>query len=158
MNSKNLFSILSHKNAYLTIQSRSWKSQLSQGLFSLGISALGIVTFTAASSAEDPQFSGYLAQNNTLTIQSILAEPTDGMQVTLQGRVLQAGDDAEDYIFTDGTDQIAIEIHDDNFSFTPDTLFEITGEVYLEAEDSTQQEAHPEEIEIEVHQVRIVTP
>ena len=37
-------------------------------------------------------------------------------------------------------------------------LIEITGEVCLEAEDSTQHEAHPEEVEIEVYQVRIVTP
>jgi uncharacterized protein (TIGR00156 family) len=125
-----------------------------KSLLSLGLATLSVATFTAIGSAEQPQSSASAQR----TVASILADPTDGISVTLQGNILQRGDEEEEYIFTDGTGEIAVEIYDENFNTTPDTLLEISGEVDLESEDPTQHEAHPEAVELDIYQVQVVTP
>jgi uncharacterized protein (TIGR00156 family) len=127
---------------------------LRKSLLSLGLTTLGIVTLTAVGSAEPTQSSASAPR----TVASILAEPTDGTSVTLQGHILQRGDDDEEYIFTDETGEISVEIYAEDFSTTPDRLLEISGEVDLESEDPTQHEAHPEAVEIDVYQIQVVTP
>lgn len=133
-------------------------SLLQNGLVRLGLATLGTIPLATAGLAAEVTFFEESQLNEQLTVSAILAEPSAGMSVTLQGFILQRGDDDEEFIFTDGTDEITVEIYDDSFIIDPNTMVEIVGEVDLEAEDLTQHEAHPESVEIDVYEVQIVTP
>lgn len=89
---------------------------------------------------------------------TILANPIDGELITLQGRLLRQGDDDEEYVFTDGTGEITLEIYDEDFDFALDMPIEISGEIDLESEDPTQHEAHAETVEIDVSQWQAIDP
>ena len=109
--------------------------------------ALGILTMATACFNIQAQSS----IDVELTVSSILADPTDGLPVTLRGWILDLGNDEGEYVFTDGTGEITLEIYDEDFRNQPDILIEISGEVNLESEDPSQYEAHPEAVEIDVY-------
>ena len=129
---------------------------LSKSWLSLSMATLGILTMLTAYSGNPTQAS----PDPELSVASILADPTDGLPVILQGQILQPGDDAKEYVFSDGTGEITleIEIDDEDFDIVLGATVEISGEVDLEAEDLTQHEAHPEAIEIDVYQLQVLDP
>ena len=98
------------------------------------------------------------AEETQVTVAAILDNPTDEMTVTLQGKILRLGNDEREYIFTDGTGEIVIESQDENLSFPLNTLVEISGEVNLESEEEIQQEASPEDVEIDVYELQVIEP
>ena len=135
-------------------QSDCQRSLLSKSLLSLGIATLGVLTIESISLANQTQSS----TDAELTVASILADPTDGVSITLRGQIIRQGDDEEEYVFTDGTGEITLEIYDEDFNFAPDMPIEISGEIDLESEDETQHEAHAEAVEIDVYQWQVINP
>ena len=90
-------------------------SLLQNGLVRLGLATLGTIPLATAGLAAEVTLFEESQLNEQLTVSAILAEPSAGMSVTLQGFILQRGDDDEEFIFTDGTDEITVEIYDDSF-------------------------------------------
>ena len=99
-----------------------------------------------------------LSQTQLVTIASVLDNPIDGKSVTLRGKIIDREPGENDYIFTDGTNEIVIEIQDNSFSYDSNTTFEILGTVNLESEhiEERVEDPTPENIEIEVHQIQII--
>ncbi|MGK7951556.1 MAG: NirD/YgiW/YdeI family stress tolerance protein [Xenococcaceae cyanobacterium] len=99
-----------------------------------------------------------LAQTQMVTIASILNYPVDGREVTLTGRIIDQESEEKDYIFTDGSDQITIELQNAGFSYNPDVTVKISGIVNLESEhlEKRAEDPTPERIEIEVSKVETI--
>lgn len=99
-----------------------------------------------------------LSQTQLVTIASVLDNPIDGKSVTLRGKIIDREPGENDYIFTDGTNKIVIELQDNSFSYDSNTTFEILGTVNLESEhiEERVEDPTPENIEIEVHQIQII--
>lgn len=114
-----------------------------------------IATFMAMSSIFSIKA---LSQTQIFTISSILNNPIDGQEVTLIGRIIHQEPGEKDYILTDGTDEIIVEIQDNNFSYNPDTTVEILGTVNFESQhlEEAEEDPTPEELEINVNQLRVV--
>ncbi|MDJ0704488.1 MAG: NirD/YgiW/YdeI family stress tolerance protein [Leptolyngbyaceae cyanobacterium MO_188.B28] len=129
-------------------------SFFSKSALSLGIAMLGVVTLSTAALGEQTQSSTETAA----TVASILANPVDGATITLRGEILRPGDDDEEYVFSDGTGEITLEIYDEDFELAPDMPIEISGEIDLESADHSQHEEHAEEVEINVYQWQAITP
>lgn len=94
-----------------------------------------IVSMTVAtalvSGAVQAQYAGPGQSSGSLTVKEILADPNDDQEVTLRGKLLRKTGD-EDYVFSDGTGEITVEIDDDDFPqvrIDENTLVEIHGEV-----------------------------
>jgi len=65
------------------------------------------------------------------TVREIKADPTDDMKATLEGRILRKVAD-EEYLFSDDTNEIHVEIDDDDFPRQPvseTTRVRLEGEV-----------------------------
>ena len=75
------------------------------------------------------------------TVKEVLGRAPDDAWVTLRGRITQKVGH-EKYLFTDGTDQITVDIDDKYFPYdtpiTPKTNIEISGEVDKEFIGSTK--------------------
>ena len=99
-----------------------------------------------------------LAQTQIVTIASILNHPVDGREVTLTGKIIDQESEEKDYIFTDGIDNITIELQSAGFSYNPDVTVKISGIVNLESEhlEERAEDPTPESIEIEVSKVEII--
>lgn len=95
------------------------------------------------------QFVGPGAQEPVTDVQAVLDNPADEQRVVLHGRILkQVGE--EQYVFTDGTAQIRIELDGEALlrqRITPETEVELYGEI----EDDFLQDP---EIDVE----RVVVP
>lgn len=129
------------------------------------LTALGIIVLTAAcspvetvASEADGLESETAPAAVETTIEAILEAPVDGASVTLQGYVVRSGDDPTDFIFSDGTEEIPVEIYEEGFVADPETLVLITGEVDLEADDPADTEAEPEEVEIDISSIEVISP
>ena len=129
---------------------------LRTGFLSLSAIALGAVTLISACTMGQTQSSA----NIELKVADILANPSDGMPVTLRGNIFQKVDDdnEEEYILADGVYEITLEIYEDDFSVASGSLIEVSGEVDLESENAIQHELHPEAIEINVYQYSVIEP
>ncbi|KAF7599058.1 MAG: hypothetical protein CGU28_08005 [Candidatus Dactylopiibacterium carminicum] len=95
------------------------------------------------------QYTGPGSQPLVTSLQAVLSKPVDDQQVTLRGRILRqvSGDK---YIFSDGRDEIRVEIDDKLFAGKPvsaNTLVEISGEVEKDFMESP---------EIDVDALRII--
>ena len=58
---------------------------------------------------------------------SILENPISGKEVTLRGKIV--GQIEECHIFTDGSNKILVHFKDEELSYNPDTMVEISGTV-----------------------------
>ncbi len=58
---------------------------------------------------------------------SILENPISGKEVTLRGKIV--GQIEECHIFTDGSNKILVHSKDEELSYNPDTMVEISGTV-----------------------------
>ncbi len=99
-----------------------------------------------------------LSQNKVINISSILENPIDGEEVILRGKIIGQQTGEKDYIFTDGKDEIIIELEENNFLYNPNEDIEISGIVNLESEHSQQleQDLSPEDIEISVNDFKVI--
>ena len=146
-----------HRNNYQAhLSRRHW--------FRLGLTTLFMVTlsaicgFNVQADQEPLNVPNQAAEAPQVTVAAIMENPSDEMAVTLQGKILRPGNDAGEYVFSDGTGEIVLESQDENFRFPANTLIKVSGEVNLEADEEVQQEAHPEAVEIDVYDFQIIEP
>ena len=99
------------------------------------------------------------SQTQITTVSSILDNPVEGQEVTLQGKIIDQQSDETDYIFSDGTDEIAIELQDNDFAYNPDVDIQISGVVDFESQNPEEalKDPTPEKIQINVNQLQIIT-
>ena len=83
------------------------------------------------------------------TVQDIKADPKDEMKATLEGRILRKVAD-EEYLFSDDTGEIRVEIDDDDFPRQPVSE---TTRVRLEGEVDTHRY---KEVDFDVDRVTII--
>lgn len=113
--------------------------------------ALAFAALALAPALAWAQYTGPSAEPVARTVREVLAQPRDGRQVHLRGKLLrQVG--PEKYLFADGTGEVRVEIDDALFLGRPvgeATPVELRGEVdsdFLEAVevevDSLQLQAH----------------
>ena len=134
--------------------------QLRTGLLSLSGVTLGALSLISACAISQTQsFVDTDLTITDLTISDVLANPTDGLPVTLRGKIFQkVGDNEEAYILADGVYEITLEIYEKNFNVASGSPIEVSGEIDLESENIIQHELHPEAIEIDVYQYQVITP
>ncbi len=101
--------------------------------------------FTGPSDVAQAQSRGYPA----ITIREIKADPKDDMKATLEGRILRKVGD-EEYLFSDDTGEIRVEIDDDDFPRQPVSE---TTRVRLEGEVDTHRY---KEVDFDVDRVTII--
>ena len=123
----------------------------------MGLAALGGVVLTVGCVPTEPTASAVDGAVSESTVASIIEEPIDGAPVTLEGYITEPEGNATDFVFTDGTEEIVVEIYD-GFVAEPNTLVSITGEIDLEAGVEVPIEANPEDVEIDVFQVAVANP
>ena len=89
-----------------------------------------------------------LAQVKTHTVSSILDNPVEGEVVTLQGKIISQQIGQTDYIFTDGTNKITLELKESDFPYDPNQTIEIMGIVDFESQhpDEAAKDPSPEDI------------
>ena len=83
-----------------------------------------ILTLVALSSVG---CSSFFSPKVSSDLPSILENPISGKEVTLRGKIV--GKMEECYIFTDGSNKILIHFKDEELSYNPDTMVEISGTV-----------------------------
>ena len=71
--------------------------------------------------------SSFLSPKVLSDVPSILDNPISGKEVTLRGRIV--GKIEECHIFTDGSNKILIHFEDEELSYNPETMVEISGTV-----------------------------
>ena len=100
-----------------------------------------------------------LSQTEVATVSSILDNPVEGQEVTLRGKIIEQQQGEYDYLFTDGTSKMTIELEDDNYPYDPDTTIEISGVIDFESQhpEEAKQDPTPEDIQINVDQINVVT-
>ncbi len=122
------------------------------GLFA--ISALEVVSQPTRADDTVIQDSTQIA-----TVSSILDHPVEGQEVTLRGQIIDQQLEETDYVFTDGTNKITIQLQENDFSYNPDTTVEISGIVDFESQhpDEVAKDPTPEDIQVNVNQLQVVT-
>ena len=100
-----------------------------------------------------------LSQTQIDTVSSILDNPVEGQEVTLRGKIIDQEPGETDYIFTDSTNEITIELQDNDFPYNPDTTIEISGIVDFESQhpEEVAKDPTPEDIQINVDRLQVVT-
>ncbi len=100
-----------------------------------------------------------LSQTEVNTVASILDNPVEGEEVTLRGKIIEQEPGETDYVFTDGTSKITIELEDNNYPYDPDTTIEISGVIDFESQHSEEvtKDSSPEDMQIIVNQLQVVT-
>lgn len=99
-----------------------------------------------------------LSQAKIFNIVSILDNPVEGQEVTLQGQIIGQQPNQTDYIFTDGTSEITLEIHDKNLAYDPNVTLEISGFVDFESQhpEEAKLDPDPEDIQINVERLEVL--
>ena len=82
------------------------------------------VSSDISSITENP---GASSEEVSSDISSIIENPVVGTKVTLRGKIVEQMEDR--YIFTDGNNKILIDFEDENLSYDPNTMVEISGTV-----------------------------
>lgn len=77
-------------------------------------------------------FSSLSCSNNStqkvlLNVSSVIENPTEGKEVTLQGKIV--GKIEKCHVFTDGTNKILVHFKDEELSYDPNTTVEISGTI-----------------------------
>ncbi len=100
-----------------------------------------------------------LSQTEIATVTSILDNPVEGQEVTLRGKIIGQEPGEDDYIFTDGTNKITIQLQDDNYPYNPDTTLEISGIIDFESQhpEEVKEDPTPENLQINVDRINVVT-
>lgn len=118
-------------------------------LRSTGVLAASAVAATLFMVPVSAQYTGPNSTPQPATVADILKNPKDDADVTVQGLLLRKVGD-EEYVFSDGTGEIVVEIDDDDFPREPvdeKTKVQLVGEV------DTSRRRPPE---IDVEKVRIL--
>ncbi|MDJ0588857.1 MAG: NirD/YgiW/YdeI family stress tolerance protein [Pleurocapsa sp. MO_226.B13] len=99
-----------------------------------------------------------LSQTQIATVASILDNPVEGQEVTLQGKIIAQQPGETDYIFTDGTNKITIQLQEADFPYNPDTTVEISGVIDFESQhpEEVAKDPTPEKIQINVDRLQVV--
>lgn len=97
-------------------------------------------------------------QTKINTISSILDNPVDGQKVILRGKIIERQQNETDYTFADNTNEITIELQENNFDFNPNETVEISGMVDFESQhpEEAKKDPTPEDIQIRVNQLQVV--
>ena len=100
-----------------------------------------------------------LSQTQIVTVASILDNPVEGQEVTLRGQIIEQEQGEADYVFTDGTNKITIQLQDDNFDYDPKTTIEVSGVIDFESQhpEEAKKDPTPEDIQLKVNQLEVVT-
>lgn len=100
-----------------------------------------------------------LAQVKIHTVSSILNNPVEGEVVTLQGKIISQQIGQSDYTFTDGTNEITLELEKSDFPYDPNQTVQVMGIVDFESQhpDEAAKDPSPEDIQIDVTQLQVVT-
>ena len=116
--------------------------------FVLAAAGCAALVFTGIAAA---QYTGPTGTTASMSVKQILDDPRDDQKVTVRGHLLRQIDDDE-YIFSDGTGEIVVEIDDDDFprgeTVDERTVVELFGEVDVD---------NRRDPEIEVDNVRIIS-
>ena len=116
------------------------------------ISALTIGSFSIALSA--------LAGEEYTSIADIISNSKDGEEVHLRGKVIEKQEGEDEYLISDETGEIAVEVEDLDIELNAGTEIDVLGVVSLELENEEKSEKEadptPEEIEIEATEVNII--
>lgn len=118
-------------------------------LQSVGVLASGLFAAALFVSPVSAQYAGPNSTPGLVKVAEILENPKDDQDVTVQGHLLRKVGD-EEYVFSDGTGEIIVEIDDDDFpreSIDEKTKVELIGEV------DTSRNRPPE---IDVDKVHVV--
>lgn len=118
----------------------------STGVFAAGILAASLFVAPASAQYTGPSGNG---SSKLTKVAEILENPRDDADVTVQGQLLRKVGD-EEYVFSDGTGEIVVEIDDDDF---PNQPVDETTTVQLIGEVDTSRRRPPE---IDVEKVRIL--
>ena len=94
-----------------------------------GLSGAAFAQYSGPSETKDDSKDAY----ETATIADIMADPKDGMHVTLEGMLVRKMSD-EMYVLSDGTNEINVEIDEDDF---PNSEVSETTKVKIEGEVDT---------------------
>ena len=147
--------IISQRQGVLTMKycKYSVMQKLSEWLFAcflLLVASLAQASYTGPGSdkAQGAQ-TGHKSNTGTTTVANILKMPRDNMRVELIGNLVRKIRH-ENYMFSDGTGEIRVDIDDDEFpaqAVQADTRVEIMGEVDMD---------HRSDPEIDVKWLRIV--
>lgn len=147
--------IISQRRGVLTMKycKYSVRQRLSERLFAgflLLVTSLAQGSYTGPGSdkAQGAQ-TGHKSNTGTTTVANILKMPRDNMRVELIGNLVRKIRH-ENYMFSDGTGEIRVDIDDDEFpaqAVQADTRLEIMGEVDMD---------HRSDPEIDVKWLRIV--
>lgn len=99
-----------------------------------------------------------LSQTQIATVASVLDNPVEGQEVTLQGKIIAQQPGETDYIFTDGTNKITIQLQEADFPYNPDATVEISGVVDFESQhpEEVAKDPTPEKIQINVDRLQVV--
>lgn len=111
---------------------------------------VAILASGAAVMSAHAQYVGPMGSSQASNVKAILADPKDDQTVTLQGTLVRKTGD-EEYIFSDGTGEIMVEIDDDDF---PQVRVDENTRVEIHGEVDTRLRRSPE---IEVDAIRVLT-
>ena len=119
------------------------------------ISALGVVS--QPTRANDAQKQG--SAPKIATVSSVLDNPVEGQEVTLRGNIIDQEPGENDYIFTDGTNEITIQLQEIDYPYNPDTTVVISGIVDFESQhpEEVAKDPTPEDIQVNVNQLQVVS-
>ena len=92
-----------------------------------------------SSEAVNPEMTSEVSTQEPSDFSYVLENPVSGQQVTLQGKVVGEMDDC--YIFTDGTNKILLHFEEQEITYDPNQIVEISGVI----EDDVIHEAHDSE-------------
>lgn len=100
-----------------------------------------------------------LTQTELSDFSSVLENPVSGKKVTLRGKIIEKIEGKSDYILTDGTNKIIIHLEDEQFSYDPNTVVEISGIVELEPHhlEEVEHEHASEDVEIIIKRLQVIT-
>lgn len=111
---------------------------------------VAILASGAAVMGAQAQYVGPMGSSQASSVKAILADPKDDQTVTLRGTLVRKTGD-EEYIFSDGTGEIMVEIDDDDF---PQVRVDENTRVEIHGEVDTRLRRAPE---IEVDAIRVLT-
>lgn len=123
----------------------------------LAICAMGIVSQPTKADEAVGQDSSQTAAISSVS--SILDNPAEGQEAILRGQIISQQSEEKDYLFTDGTGEIVIQISENNFSYDPEVTVEITGVINFESQhlEEAAQDPTPEDIQFDVNRIQILT-
>ncbi|MGK7949694.1 MAG: hypothetical protein AB4368_13115 [Xenococcaceae cyanobacterium] len=100
-----------------------------------------------------------LSQTEISDFSSIVENPVEGQKVTVKGKIIEQIEGTSDYVLSDGTNKIIIHLEDNDVTYTPDTIVEVSGTIGLEPHHLHEgdHDYTETEMEIVVEQIQVIT-